>query len=217
MDVIPPTGNNHATGKQRQSHQDDQNLPAISIRSPNGLQQEFPPPTVRFSSMYLLSIAPVRSGCAGESCGKQVTWRAKRSPLAEPGCPTPLLCAGGTILPGSRPLHRSPDHEKHGQRSRTAANGQSKSHKKGQRIHYALATIGHISAIALCARTNVLPDATSVREPREHLVGADKPSAQAAIPSGSARTNFRRSRPCRRLAGGGEPSPPTPEGAAQEP
>ena len=60
----------------------------------------------------------------------------------------------GTILPGNCPLHRQPDREKHGQRSRTAANGQSDSHKKGQHIHYAQAAMGGISAIALGARTS---------------------------------------------------------------
>ena len=48
--VITAMGNDHATGKQRQSHQDDQGLPAISIRSPNVLKHKCPPPTARFST-----------------------------------------------------------------------------------------------------------------------------------------------------------------------
>lgn len=76
--------------------------------------------------------------------------------------------------------------------------------------------IGCISAIALGARTSALPDATSVLAPSEHPAGADKPSARAAISNDPARTNHRRSRPCRRLAGE-EPPPPTAEAVAREP
>ncbi|MHB1202439.1 MAG: hypothetical protein ACYCZC_04760 [Acidithiobacillus sp.] len=76
--------------------------------------------------------------------------------------------------------------------------------------------MGGISAIALDARTSALPDATSVRAPSGHPAGADKPSARVAISNGPARTNLRRSRPCRRLAGE-EPPPPMAEAVAQEP
>ena len=99
MDVIPPTGNNHATGKQCQSHQDDQGLPAVSIKSPNVLKHKCPPPTVRFSTSTTRYPPPwpVRT------CRRTLQQKGGSggpSPACRTGLPNPVTLRNGDDSPG---------------------------------------------------------------------------------------------------------------------